>query len=106
MRCCARPAWIFGAPLSGVTALFHRDRDRLAAFAALALAAGFGWRKVDEDEETEEPVARKPAKKEAKVAQDEERKRTRPNPSRAASFRSAGSTTSPTASRRASRCCR
>ena len=75
------PAWVFGGPLSGVTRFVIAIVIGLAAFAALALAAGFGWRKVDEDEEIEEPVAKKPTKKEAKEARnDEEADEPEPEP--------------------------
>jgi S-DNA-T family DNA segregation ATPase FtsK/SpoIIIE len=64
------PAWIFGGPLSGMTRFIVAILIGVAAFAALALAAGFGWRKIDED--AEEEVEAKPArKKSAKKVQPE-----------------------------------
>src|SRR5436305_6819435 len=38
------PAWLFGAPLSGTTRFAVAIVIGLAAFVALALAAGYGWR--------------------------------------------------------------
>jgi DNA segregation ATPase FtsK/SpoIIIE, S-DNA-T family len=68
------PAWVFGGPLSGATRFIIAIILGLAAFALLALAAGFGWRKTDEDEEveeTEKPVRKKAAKKEAPAEEEE-----------------------------------
>jgi S-DNA-T family DNA segregation ATPase FtsK/SpoIIIE len=46
------PAWLFGAPLSGATRFTIAIVIGIAAFVALALAAGFGWRHgAVEDEE-------------------------------------------------------
>ena len=70
------PAWVFGGPLSGVTRFTIAIIIGVAAFAALALAAGFGWREVeDEDEEAEKPVAKKKkaaAVEEASASEEEE----------------------------------
>jgi S-DNA-T family DNA segregation ATPase FtsK/SpoIIIE len=64
------PAWLFGGPLSGATRFIIAILIGAAAFAALALAAGFGWREVEEeDEEEAEKPARK--KKKATVAEEE-----------------------------------
>src|SRR6185436_2691559 len=38
------PAWLFGAPLSGATRFSIGIVIGVAAFVALALAAGYGWR--------------------------------------------------------------
>jgi len=64
------PAWVFGAPLSGAPRFAIAVVIGIAAFATLALAAGFGWhRNADEDAADERP-ARK-----AKFKVDEEEDR-------------------------------
>ena len=75
------PAWLFGAPLSGATRFAVAIVIGIAAFVALALAAGFGWRREADDEAEEAPV--KPAKKAAKEAHDEDEE----EPARAAQLR-------------------
>ena len=80
------PAWVFGGPLSGATRFTIAILIGVAAFAALALAAGFGWREVEEEEEDEE--AEKPARKKKKAAAAEEgRRRRRRGSARAAQLR-------------------
>src|SRR6185369_2532487 len=44
------PAWVFGAPLSGLPRLLIAIVIGIAAFTTLALAAGFGWRRSKDDE--------------------------------------------------------
>ncbi|MFL5004733.1 MAG: DNA translocase FtsK [Microvirga sp.] len=61
------PAWVFGAPLSGAPRFVIGIAIGIAAFVALTLAAGFGWRKAEEDE----AVAEKPKKKAAKAKKEE-----------------------------------
>jgi S-DNA-T family DNA segregation ATPase FtsK/SpoIIIE len=56
------PAWVFGAPLFGAARMSVAIVIGIAAFTALALAAGFGWRRKAEDEDVEAPVANKQAK--------------------------------------------
>jgi DNA segregation ATPase FtsK/SpoIIIE, S-DNA-T family len=51
------PAWLFGAPLFGPARFIIAILIGIAAFAALALAAGFGWRH-DADDESEKPARR------------------------------------------------
>ena len=58
------PAWVFG-PLSGAPRFVIAIMLGIAAFAALALAAGFGLRREEDDEEIEEKPARKAAKRKA-----------------------------------------
>src|SRR5215212_9354150 len=67
------PAWIFGAPLSGAPRFAIAIVIGIVAFVTLALAAGFGWRKAEEDNEAapEKPV-RKKAKKQASAEEEEE----------------------------------
>src|SRR4051794_19619396 len=48
------PAWLFGAPLSGAPRFAIAIVIGIAAFATLALAAGFGWRRNVDAEEAEE----------------------------------------------------
>jgi len=61
------PAWVFGAPLFGTVRFAVAILIGVAAFAALALAAGFGWHdKVEAEDEDEEPVTK------AAQAEDEE----------------------------------
>ena len=50
------PAWVFGAPLSGAPRFAVAIVIGIAAFVALTLAAGFGWRKPDDDETSEAPA--------------------------------------------------
>src|SRR5258705_2003029 len=64
------PAWVFGAPLSGATRFSVAIVIGIAAFVALVLAAGFGWRR-DADGEAEEAPA-KPARKAAKEDDEDE----------------------------------
>jgi S-DNA-T family DNA segregation ATPase FtsK/SpoIIIE len=53
------PAWVFGAPLFGTVRFAVAILIGVAAFAALALAAGFGWHdKVEAGDQDEEPVAK------------------------------------------------
>src|SRR6185295_19282908 len=53
------PAWIFGAPLFGTVRFAVAILIGVAAFGALALAAGFGWHdKVEADDEDDEPVTK------------------------------------------------
>src|SRR5258705_3441292 len=63
------PAWVFGAPLSGATRFSVAIVIGIAAFVALVLAAGFGWRR-DADDEAEEAAKR--AKKAAKEDDEDE----------------------------------
>ena len=104
------PAWVFGAPLSGATRFAIAIVIGVAAFVALALAAGFGWRNRGRRRDRAKRRRQKPRKKEAKEAPKRtstKTKRTKETSrSGAASSRSAGSITSATASRRTSRCCR
>jgi len=66
------PAWLFGAPLSGAPRLSIAIVIGLVALVTLTLAAGFGWRRREEDnEETEQPRAKKAAKNEAHTGDDE-----------------------------------
>ncbi|MGB9367115.1 MAG: DNA translocase FtsK 4TM domain-containing protein [Xanthobacteraceae bacterium] len=60
------PAWIFG-PLSGAPRFAIAIMLGVAAIATLALAAGFGLRREEEDE-----IDEKPARKAAKVKHDDE----------------------------------
>src|SRR5436305_12692837 len=53
------PAWVFGAPLAGVPRLSIGIIIGIAAFTMLALAAGFGWRRGEDNEE----AGARPAKK-------------------------------------------
>ena len=88
-------------------ALHHRDRDRhrgvrdARARGRLRLA-----RRRAEEEVERSRSAREAAKPPPRRTCEARRTRMRKTPSRAASSRSAGSITSSTASRRASRCCR
>ncbi len=68
------PAWIAGAPLSGVPRFIIAILLGFAAFTALVLAAGFCWRETVEDEEIEKKPAKraKAAKKEAPAEAGEE----------------------------------
>src|SRR2546423_2666793 len=47
------PAWVFGAPLAGAPRFAIGIVVGIAAFATLALAAGFGWRHSEDDEVAE-----------------------------------------------------
>ncbi|TMI98255.1 MAG: cell division protein FtsK [Alphaproteobacteria bacterium] len=60
------PAWIFGAPLSGVPRFSLAIVIGIAAFATLALAAGFGWRRGGDE------AAERPARKARRAADREE----------------------------------
>src|SRR3954452_17520591 len=60
------PAWVFGAPLSGAPRFAVAIVIGIAAFVALALAAGFGWRKSEDDETSEAPAKPRKAAKETK----------------------------------------
>jgi len=54
------PAFVFGAPLFGTARFSVGIVIGIAAFVALALAAGFGWRRsAGEDEAVAAPVAKK-----------------------------------------------
>src|SRR5947209_18360694 len=53
------PAWLFGAPLTGVPRVSIAVVIGLAAFATLALAAGFGWRRNADEDEAGERRAKK-----------------------------------------------
>ncbi len=67
------PAWIFGAPLSGAPRFSIAIVIGIVAFATLALAAGFGWRRrAEDDEDVDEKPAKKSAKKETHAEDDEE----------------------------------
>jgi len=67
------PAWVFGAPLSGAPRFAIAVVIGIVAFAMLALAAGFGWRRRAEDDEVaEEKPAKKSARKDAHAEDDEE----------------------------------
>src|ERR1043165_7558490 len=65
------PGWVFGAPLSGAPRFSIAVVAGVTAFAALALAAGFGWRRAEDDEEEERP-ARKARRDHARVEDDDE----------------------------------
>ncbi len=60
------PAWVVGAPLSGAPRLALGIMAGVAACVALALAAGFGWREMAEDERSEAPAKRTRKAKETK----------------------------------------
>jgi len=66
------PAWIFGAPLSGAPRFAIAIVLGVAAFAMLALAAGFGLRRKIEEDEVEEKPKRKSAKQQVEENKDEE----------------------------------
>src|ERR1043166_9162076 len=66
------PAWLFGAPLSGATRFIVAIVIGIAAFVALALAAGFGWRETEDDEASEAPAKKTRKKKEQDVAAADE----------------------------------
>jgi S-DNA-T family DNA segregation ATPase FtsK/SpoIIIE len=66
------PAWIFGAPLSGAPRFAISIMLGIAAFAMLALAAGFGLRRDADDEEAEKKPKRKAAKQAVKEAEEDE----------------------------------
>jgi DNA segregation ATPase FtsK/SpoIIIE, S-DNA-T family len=69
------PAWVFGAPLFGVARFMIAILIGIAAFAALALAAGFGWRR---DAEDDEEVEEKPARRAKAEEHDEEDDKAEP----------------------------
>src|SRR5947209_4983615 len=62
------PAWVFGAPLSGVPRFSIGIIIGVAAVMMLALAAGFGWRRGEEEENAD----KRPAKKAKRGAVAEE----------------------------------
>ena len=64
------PAWIFGAPLSGVTRFIIAIIIGVAAFMALAFAAGFNLRRNVDNEDVAEAPAKRGAKK--RVADEDE----------------------------------
>src|ERR1051325_715169 len=66
------PAWLFGAPLSGAARFTVAIVIGVAAFFALALAAGFGWHGGADDEADEAPAKRKKAAKEIKAEEHDE----------------------------------
>src|SRR5436305_7402283 len=53
------PAWVFGAPLSGVPRFSIGIVVGIAAVTLLALAAAFGWRRSEDDEESNARSAKK-----------------------------------------------
>jgi DNA segregation ATPase FtsK/SpoIIIE, S-DNA-T family len=67
------PAFIFGAPLSGAPRLAIAIVLGIAALVTLALAAGFGLRRENDEEEIEEKPARKAAKQAVEDDEEEER---------------------------------
>jgi DNA segregation ATPase FtsK/SpoIIIE, S-DNA-T family len=77
------PAWVFGAPLSGVTRLTIGILIGIAAVIALLLAAGFGWQQIEENEQQDEARPKR-KKKAAKVeqAQQEEAEEAEAEPER------------------------
>ena len=82
------PAWVFGAPLSGAPRFAVAIVIGIAAFVALALAAGFGWRRSADDEAEAAPA--KPARKAAKDAKTEEYDEDEAEPAEKRSFVSLG----------------
>jgi S-DNA-T family DNA segregation ATPase FtsK/SpoIIIE len=64
------PAWVFGAPLSGVPRLSIGIIIGIAALTMLALAAGFGWRR--NGDEADERPAKKARNKIEDQAEDHE----------------------------------
>ena len=82
------PAWLFGAPLSGAPRFTVAIVIGIAAFVALALAAGFGWRRNADDEADEAPA--KPARKAAKETKTEQHHDDEEEPAEPRSFVSLG----------------
>src|SRR6187455_3416713 len=82
------PAWLFGAPLSGAPRFIVAIVIGIAAFFALALAAGFGWRRNADDEADEAPV--KPARKAVKETKTEQHHDDEEEPAEKRSFVSLG----------------
>ena len=82
------PAWLFGAPLSGAPRFTVAIVIGIAAFFALALAAGFGWRRNADDEADEAPA--KPARKAAKETKTEQHHDDEEEPAEKRSFVSLG----------------
>src|SRR6187401_3780819 len=82
------PAWLFGAPLSGAPRFTVAIVIGIAAFFALALAAGFGWRRNVDDEADEAPA--KPARKAAKETKTEQHHDDEEEPAEKRSFVSLG----------------
>jgi S-DNA-T family DNA segregation ATPase FtsK/SpoIIIE len=82
------PAWLFGAPLSGAPRFTVAIVIGIAAFFALALAAGFGWRRNVDDEADEAPA--KPARKAAKETKTEQHHDDEEVPAEKRSFVSLG----------------
>ena len=82
------PAWLFGAPLSGAPRFTVAIVIGIAAFVALALAAGFGWRRDADDEADEAPA--KPARKAAKETKAEQHDDDEEEPAEKRSFVSLG----------------
>jgi S-DNA-T family DNA segregation ATPase FtsK/SpoIIIE len=60
------PAWVFGAPLSGVPRFTIAIVMGITALLTLALAAGFGWHRAEDDDVAETP------KKKAKAEEVDE----------------------------------
>ncbi len=67
------PGWVFGAPLSGAPRFSIAVVAGVTAFAALALAAGFGWRRAEDEEEDERPARKAKADRERATDDDEPR---------------------------------
>jgi S-DNA-T family DNA segregation ATPase FtsK/SpoIIIE len=82
------PAWLFGAPLSGAARFTVAIAIGIAAFFALALAAGFGLRRGADDEADEAPA--KPARKAAKEPKAEQYDEDEEAPAEKRSFVSLG----------------
>ena len=82
------PAWLFGAPLSGAPRFTVAIVIGIAAFFALALAAGFGWRRNADDEADE--ASAKPARKAAKETKTEQHHDDEEEPAEKRSFVSLG----------------
>ena len=70
------PAWVFG-PLSGAPRFVIAIILGIAAFTALALAAGFGLRREEDEEEIEEKPTRKAAKRAVEEDDEEEEREPR-----------------------------
>jgi len=82
------PAWLFGAPLSGAPRFTVAIVIGIAAFFALALAVGFGWRRNADDEADE--ASAKPARKAAKETKTEQHHDDEEEPAEKRSFVSLG----------------